>query len=135
MNEIREFLAEAFLGEEAYDPSPGREAMERALRDFDAQERLLRRLMWFAVLCMSGLAAWAAWSFARGGSEASTRSLVLHATLFLAAVQGVGWSKMFLFTTQKNLQVLKELKRLQLTLLRREGGPHTSGADDQNTTS
>ena len=43
--------------------------------------------------------------------------LILYATIFLWASYGIGWAKMFLFSTQKSLSMLKELKRVQLTWL------------------
>ena len=120
MNEFTEMLKEAFLGEEPYDPAPERAAMEQALRSLEARERMLRYMMWFAAVFMTGLCVWSAWSFFTAGVEASTKALVLYATTFLFASQGVGWAKMFLFTTQKHFQMLKELKRVQLALHGRE---------------
>lgn len=120
MNDFTEMLKEAFVGEEPYDPSPARADLESAMRRFERRDRTLRYLLWFAVAFMTAVLAWAAWSFWRAGSEASTRELLLYAVLFLWGSQGVGWAKMLLLTTQKHLSILKELKRVQLALSERD---------------
>ena len=114
MNEFKEMIKEAFLGEEPYDPSSGQEDLQAAIRSYESRDRTLRLMMWFAATFMSVVAAWAAWSFFATGPETSTKKLILYATAFLFASQGVGWAKMFLFSAQKDLSVLKELKRIQL---------------------
>lgn len=113
-NEFTEMIKEAFVGEEPYESSPGREALLASIRSFEARDRTMRLLVWFVVTFMAALAAWAGWKFA---SESSTKMLILYATVFLWGMQGVGWAKMFLFSTQKSLSMLKELKRVQLTIL------------------
>lgn len=121
MNEFKALLREAFLGEEPFDPAPGRAALLASARSLEDRERVLRRLMWLAVTLMTAVAAWGAWSFFTAGDGASVKRLVLAATAFLFGVQGVGTLKMSLFSLQKDLSVLKELKRVQLMLLERAG--------------
>ncbi len=127
MNEFKEMLKEAFVGEEPYDPSPGREALLASLRKLEGRDRTLRWMMWFAVTFMMAVAVWAGWSFFQA-EESDVRELVLYATLFAFACQGIGWAKMFLFTTQKDLSVLKELKRVQMMMLQHQ--PSGSGRDN-----
>jgi len=117
MNDFTELLKEAFVGEEPYDPHPARADVQAALHRFESRDRTLRYMMWFAVAFMTAVAAWSAWRFFASGDEATTRELILYAALFLWANVGVGWAKMFLFTTQKHLSILKELKRVQLLIL------------------
>ncbi len=117
MNEFTEMIKEAFVGEAPYDPSPGREALQTSIRRFERRDRTLRFMMWFAVTFMSVVAVWSGWSFWKSGPEESTKMLILYATVFLWASYGIGWAKMFLFSMQKNLSMLKELKRVQLTWL------------------
>jgi len=117
MSEFKEMIKEAFLGEEPYDPSPGRAVIEEAIRKFERRDRTLRFLMWFVIAFWVAMGIWAAWSFWRADSETSTKMLLLYTAAFLFAAQAVGWAKMFLFSIQKDLSVLKELKRVPLTLL------------------
>ena len=117
MNEFKEILKEAFVGEEPYDPSPDRGRLQAAIRAFEARDRILRWMLWFAVTFMSVVAVWAAWSFASADAETSTKSLVLYATAFLFASTCVGYAKLMLFTAQRGFSIMKELKRTQLTLL------------------
>lgn len=119
MSEFTEMIKEAFLGEEPYDPSPGRAELEASIRRFEARDRTLRFMMWFAVTFMTVVCVWAAWSFFAAAPETSTKKLILYAVLFLWGSEGIGWSKMFLFSTQKSLGVMKELKRVQLMLSER----------------
>ena len=121
MNEFKEMLKEAFLGEQPYDPTPGREVLLSSLRQLEARERTLRWMLWFAVGFMSLVAFGAGWFFWKATEDTSVKDLILLATSFLFACQAIGWAKMFLFTTQKDLSVLKELKRVQMMLHERKG--------------
>jgi len=116
MSEFTNLLKEAFAGAEPYDPSPGRAALEEAIRGYRRRERLLRGLLWFAVAAATGLCAWAAWDFIASGEEAGVRRLLLDAVLFLFGAQAIGWAKMFLFHSQQNLAIQTELKRVELML-------------------
>ena len=118
MNEFTEMIREAFLGEEAYDPTPGREALEESIRRFESRDRVVRLLSWFMVTAMSVVMFWAAWRFWKTDAQ-SSKALVGYATLVLAASGGVGFGKMFLFNVQSDLKVMKEIKRTQLMLLER----------------
>lgn len=116
MNQFQEMLKEAFMGEEPFDASPGRAALEASIRKFEQRDRTLRYMIWFAVIFMSAVCGWAAWSFF-SSDDASAKSLILYATLFLFASQAIGWAKMFLFSTQQSFSLQKELRRAQLTWL------------------
>ena len=118
MNQFQEMLKEAFMGEEPFDPSPGREALEASIAKFEGRDRTLRIMLWFNVALMTGVCVWAVRGFFLA-DEGATRDLVLYATVFLFGSQAIGWAKMFLFTTQQSLSLRKELKRAQLTLLER----------------
>ena len=117
MSDFTEMIKEAFVGEEPYDPTPGRAAIEESIRKFERRDRTLRFLMWFVVTFMVAVGIWAAWQFWHADAGESTKMLLLYAVAFLFAGQAVGWAKMFLFSMQKDLSVLKELKRLQLIML------------------
>lgn len=116
MSEFTEIIKEAFLGEEPYDPRPGRAQLEESIRKFEARERTLRYLLWFAVTFMTAVSIGSAWAFLTSEPDTSTKRLILYGVLFLFACQSIGWSKMFLFSSQKALSVMKELKRIQLML-------------------
>lgn len=115
MSELSKLLQEAFAGLEPYDPTPGRAALEEAIRGFERRDRLLRTLVWGSVALLTALAAFAAWRFVTA-DDAGVRELLLHAVLFLFAIQGIGWQKMFLFLSQRALRIEIELKRVQLLL-------------------
>ncbi len=117
MNDFKEMLKEAFVGEEPYDPAPSRAVLEDSLRHFESRDRMTRILMWVAVSFMSLLVGWSVWSFVRAGEDAGVRELLLYSTAFLFGCQGIAWSKMLLFTSQLDFRILKELKRVQLSLL------------------
>tara|TARA_R110002126_G_scaffold4409_19_gene23236 strand:+ start:6806 stop:7174 length:369 start_codon:yes stop_codon:yes gene_type:complete len=115
MNEFQSMLREAFLGEEPFDPKPGHVDLEAAIQRFDKRERVLRCLMWLGVTLMTGVCVWSAWRFLRADEAASTKSLILYATVFLFGAQAVGTSKFFLFTSQQSFSLQKALLRAQLT--------------------
>ena len=119
MNDFQELIKEAFLGEEPYDHTQGEAELKASIRKFESQDRVLRWMLWSSVAFMSGLTYWAGWSFYKAPSDASPKQLILYATVFLFAVQCVGWTKMFLFNNQKSFSILKELKRVQLLLMER----------------
>ena len=114
MNEFKQMIKEAFVGEEAYDPAQGREALVDSIRRFESRDRTLRWMMWFAVTFMTVLSVWAAWQFWASDPDASAKSLILYAVIFLWGCQGIGWAKMFLFSSQLGFSLMKELKRLRL---------------------
>ena len=53
MNEFAEMLKEAFVGEEPFDPRPGREAIQASIRKYDARMKTVRYMAIFAVTFMS----------------------------------------------------------------------------------
>ena len=118
MSELSKLLQEAFAGLEPYDPAPGRAALEEAIRGFERRDRLLRTMVWLSVVLLTGLAAFAAWRFV-SAEDPGVRELLLDAVLFLFAIQGIGWQKMFLFQSQQALRIELELKRVQLLLTER----------------
>jgi hypothetical protein len=117
MSEFSEMIREAFVGEEPYDPSPGRAALEASIRKYERRHRTVRLLSWFMVTAMSVLFFFAGWKFLSAGEDASTKELVLWATLFLWGNAGVAFGKMYLFTTLSDIGLMKELKRTQLMLV------------------
>ncbi len=52
MNEFAEMLKEAFVGEEPFDPRPGREAPQVSIRKYDARMKTVRYMAIFAVTFM-----------------------------------------------------------------------------------
>jgi hypothetical protein len=119
MNEFTKILHEAFAGLEPYDPAPGRAALEEAIQGFERRDRSLRTLVWGSVALLTVLAVYSAWRLVTA-DDADARELVLSAVLFLFAIQGIGWQKMFLFSSQRSLRIEVELKRVQLMLSERE---------------
>ncbi len=117
MNEFTEMIKEAFVGDEPFDPSPGREALQASVDKFERRDRVVRFMSWFAVAFMGAVAFWAGWSFWK--SE-STKMLILYATIFLWAMIGIGWAKMFLFQMQSSIALMKEIKRSQLMWVGRD---------------
>lgn len=115
MNEFKEMIKEAFLGEEVFDASPGRAALEASVEKYDRRERVARFMAWFTVSFMSIVFLWAAWSFWQAGSEASTKQLILYASVALWGMIGIGSGKLFLLHMQTHISLMKELKRMQLT--------------------
>ena len=117
MNQFSEMIKEAFMGEEPYDPSPGRVALEEAIKKFESRDRVVRFMAWFAVAFMSAVMFWSIWMLWKADSETETKMLIVYAVVFLWSSAGVGFGKMFLFSLQSNLSIMKELKRVQLALL------------------
>ena len=72
MNQFQEMLKEAFMGEEPFDASPGRAALEASIRKFEQRDRTLRYMIWFAVIFMSAVCGWAAWSFFSSDDASAT---------------------------------------------------------------
>lgn len=120
MNEFQSMLKEAFAGEEPYDLYPGRDELERALRGFERRERTLRWMLWFAVAFMSAVSVLSVWRFWIAEPGSDPKNMILWATLFLFASNGIGWSKLFLFQSQQHWSAMKDLKRLHLEILGRD---------------
>ena len=119
MNEVQAMIKEALMGEEPFAPDQGSTDLKASIRRFETQDRMLRLLLWGAVLTQTGLCVWSGYRFWQADAETSTKSLILYATLFLVSIQCIAWSKMVIFNNQKSYSVLKELKRVQLMLLER----------------
>ena len=119
MSEFADMIKEAFVGEEPYDPAPGRRDLEASIRKFDSRDRTMRFLTWFAVTFMGVVFFVAGWKFWTADAETSTKSLILYATISLWAMIGIGFMKSMLFNIQASLGLRKDIKRLQLTLSER----------------
>ncbi|MFT5286684.1 MAG: hypothetical protein ACI8TQ_002855 [Planctomycetota bacterium] len=119
MSDFQDILREALMGEETYDENQGQAELRASIQKFDSQERIMRTLLWSSVVLMTVLCFWSAWSFIESPEDVSTKYLIMLATLFLFSVQSIGWSKMFIYSNQKSVSTLKELKRVQLLLMER----------------
>ena len=120
MNEFKEMIKEAFLGEETPAASPAREAVEVALRRLDRRDRVVRVLSWFMVTFMTLVGIAAAVLFAQEAGTPLGKAHLVYAALFTMAFVGIGAGKLFLLAMQNHLGVLKELKRVELMLLNEE---------------
>ena len=121
MSEFQEMIREAFLGEEAFEPAPGEDALRESIAKFHRRDRTLRIMAWLMVSAMSAVAIWGVWGFFGGAEEAGQKELILYATAFLWGSTGISFGKMFLFTQQESLRVKLEIKRMHLALLRGTG--------------
>jgi hypothetical protein len=123
MKEFGEMLKEAFVGEEPFDPSPGRALLEASIDKFDRRMRTVRYMSWFGVVFMGAVMFYAVYSFFDAPPEAETKKLILWASLFLWSNIGVGMLKFFLMMMINDIGLRKELKRTQLMILEgRESG-------------
>jgi len=120
MNDFQEMIREAFVGEEPYVPGQDRAMIQASIRKFEGQDRMVRWLLWFSVLLMTGIFIWSTLRFYAAEPDATPKQLILDAILILSSMQCIGWAKMFIFSNQKNVSILKELKRTQLMLLEEE---------------
>ena len=121
MSEFTDLIKEAFVGEEPYDPKPGREDLEAAIRKFENRDRTMRFLTWFAVTFQSAVLVFSIWKFwTADEATTSPKTLIIYATLSVWAMIAIGFMKTSLFTTQLGLGLRKDLKRLQLQLTERD---------------
>ncbi len=125
MNEFQSMLREAFAGEEPQSDHPARQELEESLRKLERRARLLRVLLWTAVFALTAIAFASAWVFLASDESTSRKSQILSAVLFLWSFTAVGQLKLFLFHSQQNLSIQKEIKRLHLAVL---GGRDTGSA-------
>ena len=116
MSELNKLLAEAFAGLEPIDPSPSRADVQRSLHAFKERDRILRWMLWFAVLFMTGVCV-AGGALFYGAEAEDVRTQILGAVLFLFGMTAISWAKMVLFQSQQHFTVLRELKLIQLRLL------------------
>ena len=116
MSEFSEMLKEAFVGEEPFDPQPGREALDASVKKFDRRMRTVQVMVWLAVTFMGVVCVWSAVAFFRARDDGGS-ALVLYAVVFLWAQAGIGFLKMWLIVMQNHIRTMKELKRVQMMLL------------------
>ncbi|MCB9883170.1 MAG: hypothetical protein H6834_15385 [Planctomycetes bacterium] len=116
MSEFTEIIKEAFVGEGAFDPTPGRDALEAAVQKYDRRMRTVRWLAWFMVAAMTVVGVIAAIAFANAEAPLGKEHLA-YAALFTIAYVGIGIGKMFLLFQQNHLSLMKELKRVELMIL------------------
>ena len=83
VGEFGEMLKEAFVGEERFDPRPGREMLERSIDKFDRRMRTVRHTTLLGGLFMGAVMIATAVQFFREPDDASTKTLLLWAALFL----------------------------------------------------
>jgi len=121
VGEFGEMLKEAFVGEERFDPRPGREMLERSIDKFDRRMRTVRHMAWIGVLFPGAVMIAAAVQFFRAPEDASTKMLLLWAVLFLWGNMAVGMIKFWLAMMNNDIGLRKELKRTQLMVLEGSG--------------
>ncbi len=117
MNEFAEMLKEAFVGEEPFDPRPGREALQASIRKYDARMKTVRYMAIFAVSFMSIVCVYSFIWLLRAPDETSTRVLLIDAIVFGWALGGIGFSKMWFAMMHNDIGLRKELRRVQMMML------------------
>ncbi len=117
MNEFAEMLKEAFVGEEPFDPRPGREALQASIRKYDARMKTVRYMAIFAVSFMSVVGVYCFIWLLRAPDETSTRLLLIDAIVFGWALGAVGFSKLWFAMMHNDIGLRKELKRVQMMML------------------
>jgi hypothetical protein len=118
MKEFGDMLREALVGEEPYQPDPGREALERSVRKFEARAKTVRFLTWFTVTLATIVFVVGLVLLLRADESTSGRSLALYAVLTVGGFSLVGVSKMwFMGIMQNHIQVMRELKVTQMSVL------------------
>jgi len=117
MSEISNLLKEALHGEdEVLEPERHRETLQASVRKFDARMKTIRNFAWFAVGALGGFGIYSLCKLLWADDATSPRILITWAALFLFSMSGVGTVKFWLFLTQNNVSIQKELKRLQMRL-------------------
>ena len=117
MSELSELLKEALHGEdEVLEPERNREALQASVKKFDDRMKTIRNLSWFAVGALGGFGIYSLVKLILADDATSPRTLLIWSVLFLFCMSGVGTVKFWLFLTQNNNSIQKELKRMQMRL-------------------
>ena len=119
MSEFGDLLREALVGDEEFDPSPGREALEAAVVGYERRLRTIRFMAMFAVLFMGAVSAVSLVFLLRAPEGTGLRTLLIYALGFFFGMSGIGMSKLWFAMMMNQSAVLKEIKRVQLALLDR----------------
>lgn len=121
MNEFAKMLKEAFVGEEPFDPRPGREALQASIRKYDARMKTVRYMAIFAVTVMGVVAVYCFVWLLRAPDDTSTRLLIIYALVFGWALGAVGFAKAWFAMMHNDIGLRKELRRVQMMMLAKEG--------------
>ena len=117
MSELSELLKEALHGEdEVLEPERSREALQASVKKFDDRMKTIRNLSWFAVGALGGFGIYSLVKLLLADDATSPRILLIWSVLFIFCMSGVGTVKFWLFLTQNNNSIQKELKRMQMRL-------------------
>ncbi len=120
MNEFAQMLKEAFVGEEPFDPRPGREALQASIRKYDARMKTVRYMAIFAVSFMGVVGVYCFIWLLRAPDETSTRVLIIYALVFGWALGAVGFCKGWFAMMQNDIGLRKELRRIQMMMLEKD---------------
>lgn len=116
MSEFKELLKEAFAGAEPFDEHPGQDDLRQAVSRFEQRDLIVRILGWTAVTLATAAVVWSVYAFFTAPDDASARTLLVPAVVFIWGMSAIGWMKGFIFIMQNHLASMKELKRIQLLL-------------------
>lgn len=121
MSDFTDMIKEALTGGAAFEPEPGRQALERAMQRFDRRARTTRWWAGISIVFMTLVAGWGLRQMMRAG-EGDVR-LIVHG-VFLATIGfvSIGVVKLWFMLHHNHLTVMRELKGLEYLVLR-DGDP------------
>ena len=119
MTDFGDMIREAMTGGPAFEPEPGRKALETAMERYDRRARTMRWLTAFALLFMTGVTAYGLYQMIHSGGDHPV--LLAHGTMLtVVGVSAIGFVKLWFLLTQNHLMVMRELKGLEYLVLRKE---------------
>ena len=121
MNEFLELLKEAFYKAEPFEAHPQQKELQRSVVQFERRVKVVRWMTWLPVTFMGVVLTIVLVSFFRLGDDASTKTLLIHAVLFLFSMLAIGSQKVWMCIMHNHYATMKELKRVQMLLLDRSG--------------
>ena len=120
MSDFADMIKEALTGGPAFEPEPGRKALENAMQRYDKRARSMRALTAVMLVFMTGVTAWGLMQLVQADAE-DTRMIAHGAFLATVGVVGIGFAKLWFLLAQNHLMVMRELKGLEYLALRGEG--------------
>lgn len=120
MSDFSKLIKEMLLGDEPFDQERGSRSLDTALEQYDRRFRTSRALALIATTLMTAAMVTMLVLLFSSDETTSTRDLVIYASFFVAAMQGIGFMKSWFFNMHNHTVLLKDLKRLEYRLLERD---------------
>ncbi len=116
MNDFKELIREALLGDEPYVPDVGREELERSVRKFEQRHKTARYLAWVGITMGSALTFFGAYSLWQADDQTSVKMLIVYGALIAFGSSQIAFMKQWVFRVQDHLSMMKEIKATQMLL-------------------